>query len=281
MGSFPYPFNSVPSDLTQAASWLQSNFQDAADTAYVDAAVSAGGGAVPSDDNPLMDGTASPGVSSLVSRKDHVHPSDTSRLALAGGTMSGAIAMGSSKVTGLAAATANGDAVRYEQAILQSLLSASDQIITHNGSSITVEKQSGKRVSSGLAELTTQYGPTAIAFGNYSAALMSITVTGDNATKMRLRAYLPIVEVSVTGNTYYQIWDGTIGSGTKVAEVLKNQVAGGAGYDYLYWETEVAAFSGSKTFSVAILNPDLTTKNYTVYADTTSRRNRFDAVWQA
>lgn len=30
MGSFPYPFNSVPSDLTQAASWLQSNFQDAA-----------------------------------------------------------------------------------------------------------------------------------------------------------------------------------------------------------------------------------------------------------
>ena len=32
-----------------------------------------------------------------------------------GGTMSGAIAMGSNKVTGLAAASANGDAVRYEQ----------------------------------------------------------------------------------------------------------------------------------------------------------------------
>lgn len=38
-------------------------------------------------------------------------------LPLAGGTMSGAIAMGSNKITGLAAATANGDALRYEQLI--------------------------------------------------------------------------------------------------------------------------------------------------------------------
>jgi hypothetical protein len=37
------------------------------------------------------------------------------RLLLAGGTMSGAIAMGNNKVTGLAAGTANGDALRYEQ----------------------------------------------------------------------------------------------------------------------------------------------------------------------
>jgi hypothetical protein len=36
-------------------------------------------------------------------------------LRLTGGTMSGNIAMGSNKVTGLAAATTNGDAVRYEQ----------------------------------------------------------------------------------------------------------------------------------------------------------------------
>lgn len=39
-------------------------------------------------------------------------------LRLTGGTMSGNIAMGSNKVTGLAAATTNGDAVRYEQALL-------------------------------------------------------------------------------------------------------------------------------------------------------------------
>lgn len=37
------------------------------------------------------------------------------KLALAGGTMSGAIAMGNQKITGLAAATTNGDAVRFQQ----------------------------------------------------------------------------------------------------------------------------------------------------------------------
>ena len=40
---------------------------------------------------------------------------DAAALLLAGGTMAGNIAMGSNKVTGLAAATTNGDAVRYEQ----------------------------------------------------------------------------------------------------------------------------------------------------------------------
>jgi hypothetical protein len=39
----------------------------------------------------------------------------SSYLALAGGTMTGNIAMGSNKITGLAAASANGEAVRYEQ----------------------------------------------------------------------------------------------------------------------------------------------------------------------
>ena len=43
---------------------------------------------------------------------------DAAALLLAGGTMTGNIAMGSNKITGLAAGTANGDAVRYEQALL-------------------------------------------------------------------------------------------------------------------------------------------------------------------
>jgi len=45
-------------------------------------------------------------------------------LLLAGGTMTGAIAMGNSKVTGLAAGTENGDALRYEQLIGTYLLLA-------------------------------------------------------------------------------------------------------------------------------------------------------------
>ena len=69
---------------------------------------------------PVMDGSAAVGSSLKPARSDHRHPSDTSRLPLAGGTMSGAVAMGGNKVTGLGAASANGDAVRYEQALLKS-----------------------------------------------------------------------------------------------------------------------------------------------------------------
>ena len=38
-----------------------------------------GGGSTPSNVNPAMDGAASPGISGLYSRGDHVHPSDTSK----------------------------------------------------------------------------------------------------------------------------------------------------------------------------------------------------------
>lgn len=44
-----------------------------------------------------------------------VDVTDPSKLPLAGGTMTGPVAMGGSKITGLAAGTANGDAVRFEQ----------------------------------------------------------------------------------------------------------------------------------------------------------------------
>ena len=39
----------------------------------------ADGEGAPSDDNPLMNGAAAPGISDLFSRKDHVHPSDTAK----------------------------------------------------------------------------------------------------------------------------------------------------------------------------------------------------------
>jgi hypothetical protein len=45
----------------------------------------------PSSMNPLMNGTVSPGVAVLGSRSDHVHPSDTSRVAKTGDTMTGSL----------------------------------------------------------------------------------------------------------------------------------------------------------------------------------------------
>lgn len=75
-----------------------------------------------SSTNPVMDGTASVGTSAQPARSDHTHPSDTSKLSLSGGTMTGTltmsgatIAMGNSKITGLADGTNAADAVTKSQ----------------------------------------------------------------------------------------------------------------------------------------------------------------------
>lgn len=73
----------------------------------------------PSSSNPAALGAASPGSSNDYARGDHVHPkpgaSDVGALPASGGTMSGAIAMGSNKITGLADGTADSDAVNLGQ----------------------------------------------------------------------------------------------------------------------------------------------------------------------
>jgi len=70
----------------------------------------------------LMSGYLDMGGYGLVNVVNPTNPQDTATKAYAdlkvlkaGDTMSGALAMGGNKITGLAAATANGDAVRFEQ----------------------------------------------------------------------------------------------------------------------------------------------------------------------
>lgn len=60
-----------------------TNTTQAASTAFVAAAVTSAGGLLPSNNTPLMNGAASPGVGTAASRDDHVHPTDTSRAPLA------------------------------------------------------------------------------------------------------------------------------------------------------------------------------------------------------
>jgi hypothetical protein len=68
-----------------------------ATNAYADAAATAAaaGVAVPvaSATNPIMDSVAAPGVAATFSRGDHVHPSDTTKLNLTGGTMTGVLTL--------------------------------------------------------------------------------------------------------------------------------------------------------------------------------------------
>lgn len=54
---------------------------------------------------PLMDGTAAAGASAAFARGDHVHPSDTSRLALIGGIMAGPLQLANDPVVAMDAAT--------------------------------------------------------------------------------------------------------------------------------------------------------------------------------
>jgi hypothetical protein len=61
-----------------------------ATTAFVTAAIAAGGPTVlPSNTNPGMDGVATPGLSTLYARGDHIHPTDTSLAPIASPTFTG------------------------------------------------------------------------------------------------------------------------------------------------------------------------------------------------
>lgn len=77
--------------------------------------------------SPKMDGTAAVGSETTWAKGDHVHPSDTSKLSLSGGTMSGNIAMGGNKITGLGTPTADTDAVT--KSYTDSLLAGADAMV--------------------------------------------------------------------------------------------------------------------------------------------------------
>jgi hypothetical protein len=60
------------------------------------------GGVQPSNNNPLMDAVAFPGVATLYARSDHVHPSDTTRAPLASPTLTGTVTAPALVVSGAA-----------------------------------------------------------------------------------------------------------------------------------------------------------------------------------
>lgn len=96
-------------------------------------------------------------------------------LAKAGGTMSGAIAMGSNKITGLAEATSNGDAVRYEQL---------SDYLAKSGGSMTGAISMGSNKITGLAAGTSN--GDAVRYeqltGLIKTATGSIATTGTSAS---------------------------------------------------------------------------------------------------
>lgn len=102
-------FTGNPTAPTPAPS---DNDTSIATTAFVAAAVAAGGGVSLSSTNPLMDGAVAVGVGTTAARSDHVHPSDTSRAPVSAGTAAGTsfAPAGSIAATNVQAALAELDA---------------------------------------------------------------------------------------------------------------------------------------------------------------------------
>ena len=88
------PTAAVGTNTTQVATTAYTKAEIASDRPY-------------SDTNPIMDSTAAQGSSPKVSRQDHVHPSDTTKVNKAGDTMTGALKNTASQIGTSATATNN------------------------------------------------------------------------------------------------------------------------------------------------------------------------------
>jgi hypothetical protein len=119
-------------------------------------------------------------IAGITNWYDAITVSLINKLSLSGGTMSGNIAMGSNKVTGLAAASANGDAVRYEQLNVGKIL----QIVTASTNTQATSTSS----SFADTNLTATITPTSNTSKIHVLVSQSISVTGSaNSVDGRLR----------------------------------------------------------------------------------------------
>ena len=175
----------------------------------------------------------------------------------AGGTMSGNVAMGGNKVTGLAAASSNGDAVRYEQLTSLGVYSAWTPTLTASSSNPTASAtasenrytQTGKRVSGwGHMNVTAAGGgtyrlPLPVAPRSTSAAYKPIGwVTlivdsgGTYARSYRL--------VQVASQTYCHAIDfdsSAVPSINMLSNIDVSDIDGRGGSVYLTWQFDYEA----------------------------------------
>jgi len=120
-------------------------------------------------------------------------------------------------------------------------------------------------MASGYQENTTSSGSTVLSAGARTASLLSCTVTGDNATPVLLQAFCKRIDSSAASDLQFELWDGTVGSGTLIQASYHRFAANGV-VGHFNLLKRVAAFSGSKTFNLAISSTAAATVTY--YAGT-------------
>lgn len=163
-----------------------------------------GGGGTPSDDDPLMDGTASAGTETKYSRGDHCHPSDTSKqdvisdLAdIRAGAAKGDTAVQPADIADMATESYVDGAVSDEETRatgveggLQDALDAIDAVIPSAASSVN-QLADKDFVNSSISTNTATFKGTY----NSLAELQQVTATNND--------YAFVIETDADGNQYY------------------------------------------------------------------------------
>jgi hypothetical protein len=167
---------------------------------------------------PSMDAVGAPGTAAFVTRGDHVHPSDTSRLALAGGTMTGLLTLSGVPSVSLHAATKG----YVDTATGGSTAAIPGTSYCDNGGFAINQRA----YVSGTALAAAAFGHDRWK-GGASGCTYTFTQSGNPATTITITAgaLQQVVEgAALVGGTYTLSWTGTaqgrVGAGSYAASPL-------------------------------------------------------------
>ncbi len=138
---------------------------------------------------------------------------DAAALLLAGGTLSGALAMGSNKITGLAAGTTAGDAVRYEQALLLAGGTMSGNI-NANGNKVTGLAAASSNGDAVRYEQLVATDASVAALGTWTAWTPSLTSSGTTPTFANVTDESRYTQIGKTVTGKGQVTITAVGTGT-------------------------------------------------------------------
>lgn len=195
---------------------------------------------------------------------DAVAKNLTQLLPLSGGTMSGNIAMGSNKLTGLAAGSVNGDSVRYEQAVFNSGDQSISGIKTFTGQLVGVGTATNNNAPAGYIGETVS---SAVSATNLPASTNFGDLTSISLTAGDWMIYINTVGfVAATTTTYFQ---------TGVSTTSGNIATGLVDGDTRVYAGQSTAFAATALPSMAVVG-----KRFSL-ASTTTVYLKYQAIYSA
>jgi len=238
-----------------------SNATDAATKGYVDTQVTNLVGGAPGALDTLNELAAA--LNDDASFSSTITTSIATKLPLAGGTMSGAIAMGSNKVTGLTSGSASGDAVNKGQ--LDTMLPLAGGTMTGNiaiGSNV-ITSSANPTDDTHLARkayVDSQLGNATAAASSATAAATSATAAASSATAAASSATSAASNATSAANSFDSFDDRYLGAKSSNPSVDNDGDALVTGA--IYWNTssnELRVYNGSAWVQAAFTSSDVVT----------------------